>query len=134
MRTAIHVLEWAGVAVLAYVAVVGIAVTAGVLYASWVRRGARGAMDDAQVLAFGERRDSFWELLRGLMIGSMCQAFALVLQGLRTLRLLRMPADRGAGTPVIVLPGYSENAGNLWWLGRRLRRAGFNALLVDFPS
>ena len=37
-------------------------------------------------------------------------------------------------TPVLVVPGYTENAGTMWPLGWRLARAGFNPILIDFPS
>jgi pimeloyl-ACP methyl ester carboxylesterase len=43
---------------------------------------------------------------------------------------------RGAAgcTPVLIVPGYTENAGTMWPLGRYLARAGFNPILIDFPS
>jgi pimeloyl-ACP methyl ester carboxylesterase len=34
----------------------------------------------------------------------------------------------------LVLPGYTENSGTMWWLGRKLARAGFHPILLDFPS
>ena len=47
-----------------------------------------------------------------------------------------MPPLRGKQdcTPVLVVPGYTENAGTMWLLGWRLARAGFNPILIDFPS
>jgi pimeloyl-ACP methyl ester carboxylesterase len=131
---AFEIVGWLLAAALGYFVAITIAVTAGTLYASWVRRGTRKAMDDAQTLAFGELEHSWLARARGVLIESSCQAFALLLQTLYTLGLLPLPDVAGMGTPVVVLPGYSENAGNMWWLGRRLALAGFKPILLDFPS
>jgi pimeloyl-ACP methyl ester carboxylesterase len=119
---------------LAYLASVGVAVAAGTLYTAWVKRGDAGAMDAEQALAFGDARLSPLRRVRGLVIESVCQALAFVLQTLHSLRLLPVRRAVSTGTPIVVLPGYSENAGSMWWLGRRLARAGFNPILLDFPS
>ena len=53
---------------------------------------------------------------------------------LHQLHLLPPPRVDARGTPVLVIPGYIENAGTVWWLARRLARAGFNAILIEFPD
>jgi pimeloyl-ACP methyl ester carboxylesterase len=134
MRVAVEIVGWLLAAALGYFVAIAVAVTAGTLYASWIRRGTRKAMDDAQTLAFGEIEHSLPSRAWGVMIESACQAFALVLQTLYTLRVLPLLEAAGTGTPVVVLPGYSENAGTMWWLGRRLALTGFKPILLDFPS
>jgi pimeloyl-ACP methyl ester carboxylesterase len=119
---------------LAYVGVVLIGVTAGVVFASGVRRASAGEMDADQVRAFGNLRLPVVGRVAGVLVETLCQALAFVLQLAHRLRLLPAPAPRPEHTPVVVLPGYTENSGTTWWLGRRLARAGFNAVLLDFPS
>ena len=119
------------------VAGVALTVGAGMLYCAWAARhyGAAGMGADAGDLrAFGRVRLSVFARARGLLIEVGCQTFALVLRAAQELRLLRKLAGDPRGTPVLVLPGYVENAGTMWWLGRRLERAGFNVVLVEFPS
>jgi pimeloyl-ACP methyl ester carboxylesterase len=129
-----HSAWWLLLLPFAYLASVAVAVTAGTLYNAWVKRGDAGVMDADQARAFGDARLSLLSRLRGLSIESACQAFAFVLQTLHGLRLLPVKRLASSGTPVVVLPGYRENAGSMWWLGRRLARAGFNPILLDFPS
>lgn len=117
----------------------GVAVTvgAGMLYCAWATRwyGAAGMGSDAgELRAFGRARLSPLARVRGLAIEVACQSFALLLRAAHELRLLRRLAGDPRGTPVLVLPGYVENAGTMWWLGRRLERAGFNVTLIEFPS
>jgi pimeloyl-ACP methyl ester carboxylesterase len=61
-------------------------------------------------------------------------AFDLALRFLYLLRLLPAPRDPGSGTPIIMLPGYTENAGAMWWFARKLAKRGFRPFLLDFPS
>jgi pimeloyl-ACP methyl ester carboxylesterase len=107
------------------------------LYCVWAARwyGAAGMGPDAGDLrAFGRARISARARVRGLAIEVACQSFALLLRAAHELRLLRRLAGDPRGTPVLVLPGYVENAGTMWWLGRRLERDGFNVTLIEFPS
>jgi pimeloyl-ACP methyl ester carboxylesterase len=120
-----------------FVAGVAVTVGAGMLYCVWAARwyGAAGMGPDAGDLGgLGRPRISALARVRGLVIEVACQSFALLLRAAHELRLLRRLAGDPRGTPVLVLPGYVENAGTMWWLGRRLVRDGFNVTLIEFPS
>jgi pimeloyl-ACP methyl ester carboxylesterase len=130
--------RWSELATLAlaagvlYLLVVFIAVTGGVLVARFLAR--KDAMDEAQARVFGAYRPSLAQRLIGHLVEVWVAAFDLVLRLLWLLRLLPAPRDPGSGTPIIMLPGYTENAGALWWFARKLRSRGFRPFLVDFPS
>jgi pimeloyl-ACP methyl ester carboxylesterase len=126
--------QYALLALLAYVAGVGIAVTAGVVYGHYAKLRYAEPLDPAQTAAFLRARAGLFRRARALVIETLCQATALAWQALHKLRLLRMPRGDRAATPIVVLPGYTENSGNMWFLGRFLARRGFNPILVDFPS
>jgi pimeloyl-ACP methyl ester carboxylesterase len=120
-----------------YVAGVALTVGAGMLYCAWAARryggaGLGTAAGDAPALA--APRLSALSRARGLCVEVFWQAFALILRGAQELRLLRKLHGDARCTPLLVLPGYVENAGTMWWLGRRLERAGYNVYLVEFPS
>ncbi|MFI5309573.1 MAG: esterase/lipase family protein [Polyangiales bacterium] len=119
---------------IAYLAIVLVAVSAGMVFAAWVRAREAHAMDAEQSRAFGDLHLPLGWRLRGLMVETWCQALAWVLGALHRLKLLPAPEGRPEHTPVVVLPGYTENSGTMWWLGRRLAGAGFNPILVEFPS
>jgi pimeloyl-ACP methyl ester carboxylesterase len=119
---------------LIYFVGVGITVTAGVLFSGWVRRMEAHAMDAEQKRAFGELELSLGRRVRGVLVETYYQALVFALQGLHGLRLLPAPPARPDQTPVVLLHGYTENSGAMWWLARRLAAAGFNPILVDFPS
>ncbi len=131
---ALDVALWVVAALLAYMAAITLAVTAGVLFSTWVRRLELGAMDAEQAQAFGELRIPALRRARGVLVEGWFQSLAFALQGLHALRLLPAPRAHPGQTPVVVLHGYTENAGTMWWMGRRLAAAGFNPILVDFPS
>jgi pimeloyl-ACP methyl ester carboxylesterase len=126
-----------GLAALVASAVFSVAITviSGVLYCAWAkRRYSHDAGDAVELAVFRNFRASAFARSSGLAVEIVCQTFALVLRGLHVLRLLPPPRVDGRGTPVLVLPGYVENAGTVWWLARRLARAGFNAILIEFPT
>lgn len=126
---------WLAALTAAYVITVALTVTGGVLYCSWAKRRYAGDEGDAVELAvFRQFRASFFERFVGLVVEIVCQNVALLLRGLHQLHLLPPPRVDARGTPLLVLPGYVENAGTVWWLGRRLARAGFNAILIEFPT
>lgn len=119
-----------------YVIAVAITVAAGALYCLWAARhyGALGMQSTPDDLRAFAPRPALSARLHGLMVEIACQAFAFLLRAARDLRLLRAPVADPRSTPVLVVPGYVENAGTMWWLARRLARAGFNVTLVEFPS
>jgi pimeloyl-ACP methyl ester carboxylesterase len=122
-----------------YVAAVAVTVSAGVLYCEWAARHYRSAgmgpdAPEAEVEAALQVRVSAIARVRGLLVEIAFTALAFVLRAAQELRLLRKLVGDPRCTPVLVLPGYVENAGTMWWLGRRLERAGFNVFLIEFPS
>jgi pimeloyl-ACP methyl ester carboxylesterase len=118
-----------------YIASVALCVALGVVYCAWAkRRYGWQALNPAEQEAFAGLRMSGLSRLAGLLVEIGWQIVALTLRGAHDLRLLPMPRADPRGTPVLVVPGYVENAGTVWWLGRRLARAGFNAIVVEFPS
>lgn len=121
-----------GVLAVLYLVVVWGVVTGGVLLARFMARN--DPMDEAQARIFGSFRPSFAARVYGHMLEVLIAAFDLALRALWLLGLLRAPKDPGSGTPIVMLPGYTENAGALYWFARKLRRRGFRPFLVDFPS
>jgi pimeloyl-ACP methyl ester carboxylesterase len=115
-----------------YLSGVAMVVTGGVLIARFMAR--HDTMDEFQARAFGSFRPSLRQRLLGHLIEVLVAAFDLWLRFLWLLRLLPRPSDPGSGTPIVLLPGYSENAGAMWWFAYKLRRRGFRPVLVDFPS
>ena len=107
-------------------------VTGGVIIARVLAR--HDDMDDAQARVFGAFRPSLGARVVGHIIEVLVAAFDFVLRLLWLVRLLPAPSDPGSGTPIIMLPGYTENAGALWWFARKLKNRGFRPVLVDFPS
>jgi pimeloyl-ACP methyl ester carboxylesterase len=115
-----------------YLVGVALVVTGGVLFGRWLARN--DEMDEFQARAFGAFRPTLRARLHGHTLEVLIVAFDLALRFLWLLRILRPPSDPGSGTPVVLLPGYSENAGAMWWVARWLRLRGFRPVLVDFPS
>ena len=107
-------------------------VTGGVLMARVLAR--HDGMDEAQARVFGAFRPSPGARVLGHVVEVLVAAFDFVLRLLWFVRLLPAPSDPGSGTPIIMLPGYTENAGALWWFARKLKNRGFRPFLVDFPS
>ena len=129
-------LRWAVFALLlapvAYVFVIGVFVTAGSALCAWKARGE--ALDIEQSRVFGAVKVGLAARLRGLVEEAVCQSIAFFTQALYRVGVLRLPRGPVDGVPVVVLPGYTENSGTLWWLLRRLARAGFDPIAIDFPS
>jgi pimeloyl-ACP methyl ester carboxylesterase len=132
MYTHVHPAWLLGVLVALYLVGVGFVVTSGVIMARWLARN--DGMDEFQAEAFGAFRASLAQRLLGHVVEVLVVAFDLLLRFLWLLHLLPAPRDPGSGTPIVLLPGYSENAGALWWFARRLHRRGFRPVLIDFPS
>lgn len=107
-------------------------VTGGVIVARIMAR--HDTMDDAQARVFAAFRPSFGARIVGHIVEVLVAAFDCVLRLLWLMHMLPAPSDPGSGTPIIMLPGYTENAGALWWFARKLRQRGFRPFLVDFPS
>ena len=116
----------------AYFVGVAVVVTGGLIMARWLAR--HDDMDEHQAKAFGAFRPSWLRRLLGHVVEVVAAAFDVLLRGLWLLRLLPEPSDPGSGTPIVLLPGFTENAGAMWWFAQRLRRRGFRPVLVDFPS
>jgi len=115
-----------------YLVVISCGVTGGVVVARYMARN--DPMDEAQARVFGSFRPSLAARVYGHVLEVSIASFDLVLRALWLLGLLRAPADPGSGTPIVMLPGYTENAGALYWFARKLRRRGFRPFLIDFPS
>jgi pimeloyl-ACP methyl ester carboxylesterase len=115
-----------------FLAGIGLVVLSGVLYCSWAKRN--DAMDADQASAFAGVRVSFVHRLWALLVEVVYQAISLVLRTLHAWRLLPAPSGAPGHTPVLLVPGYTENAGTMLPLALRLARAGFNPILIDFPS
>ncbi|MGD8860852.1 MAG: alpha/beta hydrolase [Myxococcales bacterium] len=115
-----------------YLGVVAVIVVAGVVFGLVAKRG--DVMDEAQARVFGGVRVSPWMRLPGLVAEVGFQALAFFMQGLHRLRLLPIPRGDGGGPPVLVIHGYTENAGTMWLMARGLRRRGFDVVQLDFPS
>lgn len=115
-----------------YLITVGLIVTGGLLVGLFLSRGDRP--DDLQAAAFASIRPRWTQRVIGLLVETLIAAFDLALRLLYLLRLLPKPRDPGTGTPVVLLPGFTENAGALWWFARKLARRGFRPFLIDFPS
>lgn len=120
-----------------YCACVALLVLGGVLLGLFVRRAAARSTDvnASHREAFAlDRGIAAWDRLRGLGVEIACQGLVFGMQGLHFLGLL--PSLRGdeRRTPVLVLPGYTEDSGAMWWTARGLAVRGHNPVLVDFPS
>lgn len=115
-----------------YVMTVGLIVTGGLLVGLFLARGDRP--DDLQAAAFEAIHPRWSQRVVGQLVETLIAAFDLALRFLYLLRLLPKPRDPGTGTPVVLLPGFTENAGALWWFARKLARRGFRPFLIDFPS
>jgi pimeloyl-ACP methyl ester carboxylesterase len=132
MHMLVHI-TWLLCALIAvYFVAVAVVVTGGLFMARWLARNDQ--MDEYQALAFGNYRPSFGKRLLGHAVEVLASALDLLVRLAWLLRMLPQPSDPGSGTPIVLLPGYSENAGALWWFAYRLRRRGFRPVLVDFPS
>jgi pimeloyl-ACP methyl ester carboxylesterase len=132
MSNARQIVLWLVVSLVLFVVIVGVVVSLGVVVSRFLARN--DPMDEHQARVFGAFRPSIWQRVVGHSIEIFAATFDLGLRGLWQLRILRPPRDPGSGTPIVLLPGYTENAGALWWFARKLRRRGFRPFLVDFPS
>ena len=111
---------------------VALVVAAGALYGAWIKP--QEGMDQDQARLFHGVRASLPRRAWGLCVEVWYQILSLILRTLHSFRALpALECDAGC-VPVLVLPGFTENAGTMWWLARRLARAGFYPVLVDFPS
>lgn len=117
---------------LLYLTVIGLGVTSGVLVARFLARN--DPMDESQARVFAGFSPTWAQRVYGHVLEVLIVAFDLKLRLLWLLGVLRAPDDPGVGTPIVLLPGYTENAGAMYWIARRLRRRGFRPCLVDFPS
>ena len=115
-----------------YFVMISFGVTSGVVMARFLAR--HDPMDEAQARIFAAYRPSLFARAYGHSLEVLIVAFDLMLRLLWLLGVLRAPKDPGTGTPIVLLPGYTENAGALYWLALKLRRRGFRPFLIDFPS
>ncbi len=115
-----------------YVSTVGCFVVGGCLISAWYGRLVSQDADQARV--FADAHVGWAARVRGVVEETLWQSLATLTQTLYRFGLLRLPSGPLGGTPVVVLPGYTENPGTLWWLVRRLARAGFEPIAIEFPS
>ncbi|HKU42031.1 MAG TPA: alpha/beta fold hydrolase [Polyangiales bacterium] len=115
-----------------YVIGVAVLVTSGLFVATFLAR--HDVPDNLQALAFDRVRPPWSQRIVGQLVEVLVAAFDLVLRFLYILRLLPKLRDPGTGTPIVMLPGYTENAGAMWWFARKLAKRGFRPVLLDFPS
>jgi pimeloyl-ACP methyl ester carboxylesterase len=116
----------------AYLCGVALVVTSGLFLSRFLARN--DSMDEFQAKVFGSFRPTPARRLIGHCTEIAIVAFDMLLRCAWVLRLLPHPRDPGSGTPVVLLPGYWENGGALWWMSQRLQRRGFRPHLLDFPS
>jgi pimeloyl-ACP methyl ester carboxylesterase len=69
-----------------------------------------------------------------LIVETWWQSFAFFTQLLYALGWVALPRGPEGAPPVVLLPGYTESSGTLWWLARKLARAGYAPVGVDYPS
>jgi len=130
--------HWSDICMLAlvvgllYVLGVFVVVTGGLILSRILAR--KDPMDEAQARVFASYRPGIGARVVGHIVEVWVAAFDFTLRLLWLLRALPAPSDPGSGTPIIMLPGYTENAGALWWFARKLKNRGFRPFLVDFPS
>ena len=115
-----------------YVLTVGFLVTGGLIVGLFLARG--DTPDDVQAAAFESIRPRWSRRFVGHIVEVLVASFDVALRFLYLLHLLPKPRDPGSGTPVLMVPGFTENAGALWWFARRLARRGFRPIMLDFPS
>jgi pimeloyl-ACP methyl ester carboxylesterase len=115
-----------------YFVVMFFSVVGGVTIARFLARN--DPMDESQARVFGSFRPSLVARVYGLTLEVLILSFDLLLRALWLLGALRAPRDPGSGTPIVMLPGYTENAGAMYWFACKLRRRGFRPFLIDFPS
>jgi len=123
--------------VVVYGASVAAVVIGGVLLGLFVRRAAARTADvhASHREAFAlDRGIAVLDRLRGLGFEVACQSLVFGMQGLHFLGLLPSLRRDERRTPVLVLPGYTEDSGAMWWTARGLALRGHNPVLVDFPS
>jgi len=119
---------------LIYVGVLASLVAAGIAAArswSWWQRD---EMDEEQARVFGAYRPSGWRRVQGFVFEVAMATCGVTIRTLWMLRLLPDIQDPGRGTPIVLLPGYTEDPGTMWFLARRLHRRGFRPFLLGFPS
>lgn len=90
--------------------------------------------DAAQEQAFKGAQAGLFTRIYWLCTEGMAQSLALFMHLLYFLRLVRHPRGPANAMPVLILPGWTESPGEVWFLGRWLARRGFNPFLLDFPS
>ncbi|MDD9937832.1 MAG: alpha/beta fold hydrolase [Myxococcales bacterium] len=132
MNVAVEILGAALVVALGAYAVVTTGVALFTLYGQTLKRW--NPKDAAQAAVFADVAPSVWLRLPALLVEGACQTMAFTLQALHTLRVLPPPRGPAGGTPLVLLPGYTENEGTIWWLSRRFARAGFTVYPITFPS
>lgn len=130
-ETSIALLAALGLLVL-YLLTVGFVVTSGWILGLYLSRG--DLPDDVQAAAFDAIHPPWKQRLLGQLVETLVAAFDLALRFFYLLRLLPKPRDPGSGTPIVMLPGFTENAGAMWWFARKLTKRGFRPVLIDFPS
>src|SRR5262245_16155816 len=92
-----------------YLAVIAVVVTSGLFLARFLARN--DPMDEHQAKVFGSFRPRLLARVLGHGAEIAIVAVDMLLRFLWLLRLLPRPSDPGSGTPVVLLPGYWENAG-----------------------
>jgi pimeloyl-ACP methyl ester carboxylesterase len=115
-----------------YLLVIAAVVTSGAAYCAWAKRN--DGMDADQARAFAAVKPAWTARLSKLLAEIGYQALSLVLRMLHSLGALPSLRGNAGYTPVLIVPGYTENSGTMWPLGRYLARVGFNPILIDFPS
>ena len=109
-----------------YVAGVSVMVGSGMAFCRVMRsRMPPDSQQRAVMAAASPTSLGFGVRLVGFGVEVFWQAIALLLQLLHAMGMLAMPKGPADGSPVVLLPGYTESSGNLWRMGRRLARAGY---------
>lgn len=115
-----------------YVAGVGVFIAGSTALCTFMKRGS--ALDADQTRAFSGVRFGPLDRLTGLVEETLWQSLAWATAVLYGIGLLRLPRGKPNDPPVIVLPGWTENGGTLWWLVRGLAKSGYDPIALDFPS
>jgi hypothetical protein len=102
-------------------------------FACWVVAG-RVPMDAQQATAFADRSAGPFTRVWAVLREGWFQLLVWWGDLIHALGVRRTPRPAATGTPVVLLPGYTEGKGTMGYLGRWLHAEGFRVYVEAFPS